>query len=257
MPEILTPKNKEGRDLSPIEAKTGVALPIWSTGEGETNRHHPHFYKRHYLSGLRKLETRAVRFSRLQLVDKSAHDKYHLQFEGTAFPKNKQKSFEVTILNCAGYIAGHVVRLTDFGWGVTETTPEMKHAFQLPGIMTIERGYRARREIGQFLMNHAISQSFDSVKQSQIEQFIELGKPKFKEDEAAQARRYRLGMRLTNIGLGLAVDGIDRSYKEARSLQALPEEAPVCAWKVAKNFVQGYEPDYYETLEENLLAQCA
>jgi hypothetical protein len=257
MPEVLIPKNNEGKALSPIEVKTGVVLPIWAPGDGETNRHHPHFYKRHYMSGPRRLETRAVRFSRLQRVDKSTHDRYHVLFEGTAFPEDERKSFEITVLNCAGYIAGHVVELSGPKPNILETTPRMKRAFRAEGIMTIERGIRARREIGQFLMNHAISQRFDHVKQEQIEQFIELGKPKFKGDEVAQARRFRLGMRLTNIGLGLAVDGIDKRYREARELQALPDEAPPCAWQVAKGFVEGYEPDYYETLQENLLAQYA
>lgn len=257
MPEFLIPSNTEGKSLSPIEEKTGVVLPIWAPGDGETNRHHPHFYKRNYLNGSRKQETRAVRFSRLQRVNKTAHNKYHDLFEGTAFPEDEKQSFGITILNCAGYIPGYVVELSNQKPNIIETTPRMRRVLRAPGILTMERGIRARRDIGQFLMYYAISQKFDHVKQDQIEQFIEFGKPKFLNDELAQARRFRLGMRLTNIGLGLAVDGIDKRYREAREIEALPKYAPVCAWQVAKDFVDGYEPDYYETLHENLVAQFA
>jgi hypothetical protein len=253
MSEFLIPHTNEGKAQSPIEVKTGVVLPIWARGDGEKNRHHPHFYRRHYLNGPRKLETRAVRFSRLQRALKRAHDDYHDAYEGTAFPVGENQSFGITILNSAGYIPGHVVEMSNSTPNIIETTPKMRRALRVPGILTIEN----RSEIGQFLMYHAVSQRFDHVKQEQIEQFIELGEPKFEKDELAQKRRLRLGMRLTNIGLGLAVDGIDKKYHQARDSQSLPEAAPVCAWQVAKDFVAGYEPDYYETLQENLIAQFA
>ncbi|MBA3758174.1 hypothetical protein H0X10_00895 [Candidatus Saccharibacteria bacterium] len=257
MSEFLIPHNDEGRALSPIEAKTGVVLPIWAPGDGLTNRHHPHFYKRNFLNGLRKQETRAVRFSRLQRVQLSAHEKYHRAFDGTAFPVDENQSFGITILNCAGYIAGHSVEMSGSKPNIIETTPRMRRILRSPGILTMERRYSYRRDIGQFLMYHAVSQRFDHVKRGQVEEFIELGAAKFQTDELAQERRLRLGMRLTNIGLGIAVDGIGKKYLQARQSLALPEEAPICAWQVAKDYVAGHEPDYYDTLHENLELQLA
>lgn len=255
MAEVLTPFDEQGRRLSPLEAKTGVVLPIWAPGDGRTNLHHRHFRKRDHLNGPRKMETRSVRFSGLQRVQASAHDRYHDWVHGTGFPEDEKQSFGITIFNSARYIPSHVVEMSGSRPTIIETTPRMRRALLVPGVLTMERRRSYRREIGQFLMYHAVAQNFDHVRQDKVEEFIELGQPQYARDELAQQRRYKIGMRLANIGLGLAVDGIDKKYHQARQEQALPDEAPVCAWQVAKDYVHGYEPDYFETLEENLITQ--
>lgn len=261
MAEVLIPKDNNGRDMSPVEARTGIVLPIWAPGDGWTNRHHAHFYKRQYMNGPRKIETRAVRYSRLQRVLLSAHNgsprAYHSQFEGTAFPRDEKQSFGIVILNCAGYIPPHVVDMTGSSAEIVGATDEMKQALRQPGVLGMENKKHARKRIGQFLMAHAVSQRFDHVKQSRIEQFLELCKPKYISDEEAQAKRLELGLRLSNIGLGVAVNPIDKTYFQARDEEALPEEAPVCAWQVAKDVVSGFEVDYLGDLEQNLTAQYA
>lgn len=261
MSEILIPKNTEGRDMSPIEARTGVVLPIWAPGEGRRNRHHAYFYRKPWMNGPRKIETRAVRQSRLQYVLMTAHNdgprSYHRFFEGTEFPNQESQSFGITILNCANYIPPFVVDMTGSMPAIVETTPHMREKLLLPGILGLEKGVWARKNIGKFLMQHAVNQKFDHVRQSQVEQFIELGKPKYKEDESAQTMRLELGLRLANIGLGVAVNPIDKTYFQARDEHAVAPTAPVCAWQVAKNLVAGHEPEYFDDLEQNLLAQFA
>lgn len=256
MAEILTPYDYKGKMLSPFEARTGVVLPIWGPpGDGKTNRHHPHFFKRNWINGPRKIETRAVRFSRLDRINANAHTKFHKDVEGTLFPRDQQQSFEVTLLNCVRYIPSHVIDLSGPDFAIAETTPRIKKALLGPGRITMERRKSCRREIGQFLMYHAVSRNFDHAKRARIEEFIELGQPRYRSDELAQEQRCRLGMRLANIGLGLAVDGIDKLYQEARNTKSLSASAPVCAWQVAKDFVEGFEHDYFDTLEQNLVAQ--
>lgn len=261
MAEFLIPENGEGKDMSPVEKRTGVVLPIWAPGDGWTNRHHAHFYKRQYMNGSRKIETRAVRYSRIQRVLMSAHNgppgAYHSQFEGTAFPHDEKQSFGIVVLNCAGYIPTHVVDMTGSSAEIVETTYEMKQILRQPGVIGMENKKHARKRIGQFLMSYAVSQRFDHVKQSQIEQFLELCKPKYAGDEEAQARRLDLGLRLSNVGLGVAVNPIDKAYFQARDHEALPEEAPTCAWQVAKGVVRGFEIDYLGELEQNLTTQYA
>ena len=121
----------------------------------------------------------------------------------------------------------------------------------------MENKKHARKRIGQFLMSYAVSQRFDHVRQSQIEQFLELCKPQYINNEEAQTKRAELGLRLTNIGLGVAVNPIDKAYFQARDETALPDEAPVCAWQVAKDVVSGFEADYFSDLEQNLITQFA
>lgn len=261
MSEVLIPKNQYGRDMSPVEARTGVVLPIWAPGEGKTNKHHAHFYKRLYMNGPRKIETRAVRYSRLQRVLMTAHNgspqSYHGQFEGTELPKDEKHSFGIIVLNCAGYIPSHVVDLSGSNAEIVETTDKMRRVLRQPGTIGIENRKHARKRIGQFLMSAAVAQRFDHVKQTQIEQFLEYCKPKYAGDDDIQTRRLELGLRLSNIGLGVAVNPIDKAYFQARDQAALPDAAPVCAWQVAKDIVTGFEPDYLGELEYNLTEQYA
>lgn len=256
MAEYLIPKNEQGKDMSPIETRTGVALSLWAPGDGKTNRHHSHFYKRYWMNGPRKIETRAVRISRLQRVQMEFHNgtpkAFHKYFDGTAFPRDEKQSFGIAILNCAKYIAPFVVDMTSGAPEIVETTPHMRRVLHRPGVLTVERGRRTQRCIGQFLMQQATKQNFSHVKESQLEQFLELGKTKYLTNEEAQEKRYEIGIRLANIGLGAAVNGIDKTYLQARNQLAVPESAPVCAWQVAKGYVAGFESDYFGDIEQNL-----
>lgn len=253
MPEVLIPKDAEGRDMSPVEARTGVVLPIWSRGEGKTNRHHGHFRKQDYLNGPRKHETRAVRSSRLQTVRKGPHRGYHEQFSGTEFPRDVRQSCGIVLFNLAHYVPPYVVDMSTPTAKIIETTPEISEELRGSEVFTLEKSRKRKREIGQFIMNCSIWQDFDSVKQLHIEQFLELtNKRKVLGEEFEEEKYQKLGSRLINIAIGLAVHPIDKTFQEARRQQAVKDDAPVCAFKLAKDFLEGRESDYFPALGERL-----
>lgn len=259
MSEVLIPKTSMGRDMSPIEVRTGVVLPIWSPGEGRTNRHHAHFYKEHFEKGplAQRALLRAVRFTRLQRVRKGPHRDYHDIFDGTADPANLRMAFTTTVLNEAGYIPPFVIDMTSKSPVIKETTPVMRATFREEGTFKTESRQSRRREIGQFLMQYAHWQKFDHVKKTYIYEFIDLTPEKVMDDPKLQDRRDWLGMKLTNIAIGMAVDPFEKRFQQARDAKALRPDAPVCAFQEVKLYVGGHEPQYFDELRRSLQVQYA
>lgn len=256
---VVVPVSKNGRPMSPYERRTGVVLPIWGQQGGDTNRHHAHFYKSEYEKGPRNQRAflRAIRFTRLQRVERSDHQNYHNAFDGTQFPGSRRQSFLTTILNEAGYIPPWVVDMTGSSPEVTETTPRMRKELRQPGILTIERSSWRRAEIGQFLMHYAIGQELGHVKESLLEEFVSLTPAKIKKSEESRLRKLEIGMKLTNIAIGVSVEPIERPFQQARDTQSLRAEAPVSAFHEVKQFVDGHEPRYYDELRRHIAQNLA
>lgn len=257
--EVITPVSSNNRLMSPYERRTGVVLPIWGEGGGETNRHHAHFYRVLYEKSPRPQRAflRAIRFTRLQRVSRTDHQFYHDNFDGTLLPPNEKRSFMTTILNEAGYIPPWVVDVRGSSPEITETTPEIRAALRRPGVLTIERSPHRRAEIGQFLMYYALSQHLGHVKEELLGEFVELTPARTRRSEELRQRKLELGMKLTNIAIGVAVDPVERHFQQARDLEALAPQASICAFHEVKQFVDGHEPQYYDTLRQQIEARIA
>lgn len=257
--EVITPVSNNNRLMAPYERRTGVVLPIWGEGGGETNRHHAHFYRVLYEKSPQPQRAflRAIRFTRLQRVSRTDHQFYHDNFDGTQLPANAKRSFMTTILNEAGYIPPWVVDVRGSSPEVVETTAEMRAVLRRPGILTIERSPHRRAEIGQFLMDYALRQNLGHVKEELLEEFVGLTPARTRRSEQLRQRKFELGTKLTNIAIGVAVDPIERPFQQARDQQALSEQASVCAFHEVKQFVDGHEPRYYDTLRQHIEASIA
>lgn len=253
--EVIIPKNEIGNYLAPLETSTRVPLPIWAPGDGSTNRHHAHFYRRNFENG--PPSTRAVRFSRLQAIRKDPHRRYHEAFDGALLPDSEQEAFNIAVLNCAGYIPPYVVDLSSRSFSIQELSPSMKSQLLQPGVFSMERKNRPRADIGQFLMNFAINQNFDHVRQSQIEEFLSITPEMAEVDPVKKERKHHLGLRLTSKAIEVAVDPVNEPFKRAKRGELLRVGAPVCAFLVVKHYVSGHETDYLETLEERLANEYA
>ncbi len=257
MSEILIPKSSQGRDMSPFEVRTGVVLPIYAPGEGKTNRHHPHFYRGDYETGPRKNETRGLRYSRLQLIRKGPHRVHHEEFDGTAFPSISRDSFMTILFNLAEYVPPYVIDMSGETTKIVETTPAIRDYLRRPGTFTLESKQCCRAEIGQFLMSHAIWQDFSTVDQDCIAQFLETTTEKALLDEDLWEKKVKLGTKLMDIALGMAVGPVDEQFRQACSEQAVSSAAPERAFGVVKKYVAGYETDYFRTLEDRLAYHTA
>lgn len=258
--EIVIPISENGRAMSPYERSTGVVLPIWGPPGGPRDRHHAHFYKSHFERGPQEQRAflRAVRFTRLQRVRiKGAHDVYHDAYDGTADPVSMKQAFRTTILNEAGYIPPFVVDVQEGEPVIKETTSKMRQALRRPGILTIEKSPYRQREVGQFLMGYAIWQPLGHVKETLLEEFVSLTPGVIKQDEAKRERKFELGMKLTNVAIGVAVEPVEKYFQQARDTESLKHQAPVCAFHEVKEYVSGFEPEYFDTLQQSVAAQIA
>jgi hypothetical protein len=250
---FYSPYDQYGNPLSPMETGTNVVLPIVAQSKGRPNRHHAYFYECHYSDG--DLALRALRYSRLQKVSRGPHKDYHKQYHGTSMPANETETVAAVILNSAGYIANLGVCIDEDGTSIEEITPSQRDALRKPQIFSVERSEEKQAGIGRFLMQYALRQRLDHVKQSQIEEFLELTPRKMAYDEGLRARKLHLGMRLTNIAIGLAIDPVAEDYRMAHRKGALRKYTPNTAWEWAKRLVKDHETDYLESLEDRLIAQ--
>ncbi|MDL2363538.1 MAG: hypothetical protein QFB86_04130 [Patescibacteria group bacterium] len=255
VPGVIVPVTADFKPMSPIEKSTGVVLPIVSDVHGgDTNRHHGHFYKSVYESG--GLGRKAVRSSRLQRVVVGPHTRYHRLFEGTELPYTAEAQYRLIILNCAGYVPDKGVLINDIGAArIVQLTHPQRKALRRPNIFTIERGNPAQMDRTHFLMDYALSQNFGPEKQEDIKRFLDITPEAMRLHQGLRAKKLQLAMRLTNIAIAEAVRPLSGEFKRAREQRALRVDAPETAWHVAKLQIRHREPDYFETLESNLLIQ--
>lgn len=239
--------------MSPIETSTGVVLPIWSSyfRPHYTNRHHAHFYERDYKNGPEHIQ--AVRYSRLQLVDKMAHCYYHDCIYGTQQPEDMETAFRVTLLNAAQYIPRFAVNISTGYPEVVELSRRRKRQLRNPKTFSIDRSANARVTIGRFLMDYTTAQDFGADSLA-VEEFIELVQDDGEGRLSAGKRRrlQKVGMGLIREAMGTAVSPLEKDYREARKLEFLAEGAPRTAFRALKSFVNGREPDYFYDFGQKL-----
>jgi len=244
-----TPIDDWSRPLSPMETGTDIPLPIISYKQrsAKPNRHHGYYYERHYLKGPEPI--RALRHSRLQRVNPSAHEIYHKHYFGTLMPASEPTVARGVILNSAGYVPhlGVVIRRKDIT--IRELTNQERNRLRSRNVFLSEQ----TRKIGDFLMRYALDQPLDHVKQSQIEEFLSLTPRKVAKDERLRRRKLHLGLRLTNIAIGVAVDPLEDEYQNARHNLALRSGVPGTAWHLAKGLVRGREKKSIDILEDRLI----
>lgn len=242
-----------GRQLSPMETGTDVALPIVSANNGlkRPSAHHAYFYKRHYVGGVAAVQ--AVRHSRLQQTnDPAAHKMYHAHYSGTLMPRDEAAAVRTVILNSAGYVPHLGVVVRGDNVNIRELSPRERNRLREPKVFTLDRSCCDRIKVGRFLMDYALKQNLDDVKEAQVEEFVELTLRK-KNDERSRARKLRLGLRLTNIAISMAVDPVEPDYRSARRDYALRKGTPRTAWHRVKELLQNREVDYIPTLEDRLV----
>lgn len=251
MPEVITQFDRMGNPLTPLEAGTNIPLPIWAPGDGKTNDHHAYFRKKDWEKGLPHV--RALRYSRIQNAIRSGHRLHHNEyFIGTPFPKNVEEAFGAVVLNSVGYIPSHAIDVTRKESKIIEVSPFMRKELQKPGVIKFDRRSSKQAEVGKFLMDYAIWQKFDDDEMLLIEQFLSIKPEDVEKDELARRRRYNLGIQLAEKAIAIAVDPLNHDYQEARHRHAISETAPVSPFDAVKRVVNGYEQDYFGTLEQNL-----
>lgn len=249
-PEVMVPINAStGRPMSPIETATSVPLPIIGKLGRETNKHHAHFYEHTYSEGTDGQQ--AVRHSRLQRVGTYVHMQYHRNFHGTAFPETPENEYELTVLNCAGYIPNHGVKIEKREVSIARLSMKEKDSLRGTNVFSQENDLT----ISRFLLDYALEQDFNAMMQLDIEEFLTLTTDKITDNEVLYNRKLRLAERLTNTAIGMAVDPIYPVYAEAKKTEMLRDGMPSSAWDVVRKQVEWIIPQYFDRLEDKIATQ--
>lgn len=219
------PKSENKGWLSPHETSTGVILPIW-TSRGSMrngNKHHPHFLERDYLGG--SPEDRALRFSRLQKVNVRAHDEYHDFISGTQKPETGKDAFRIILLNAAQYIPKYAVNMTHGVPDLMALNKRQRGYLGQHGSLSVQKDESCRRELGDFLNDHPVTQSLVPEERFTIEEYTELLEQNVDADKHRQSRLRELGKDVINIAIEATMPEPPTAYKRAPSQILAPQTA--------------------------------
>ncbi len=251
-PEILVPVSPRSKPMSPIEASTGVPLPIVGPRGRTPNRHHAFFYKEDYKNGT--LGQQAVRLARIQRVGRYVHQPlFHNHFKGTAFPASEAQEWEIAILSLAGYVPSFGVKFKKREPHVEELTVKEKKMLRRTDTIIQEKPSKEQGRIGEFLLRYSYENNLNQSEQLWVEEFLSISGDTH--DERLQARKLRLAEKLTNRAIDTAVDPVRPVFTEARASRRLRNGSPNSAWRVVKDMVAGRIPGYVDLLEDQLAQQ--
>lgn len=239
--------------MAPIEASTGVPLPIYQSKNVRTkakNRHHAYFLESEYkVAGP---GYRAVRFARLQKGNKGLHILYHEMVAGAEMPASDRELFNQTLLGYAGYVPQFAVDVAEGELNIVELEPSERDAMRRKNVFQIERRSAYQAEIGSFLMNYAIWQDFEIEKRIELERFLSIRPRHLKKKPELRPVKERLAANLLDEALDFAVEPISKTYTEAKKERALKVGMPACALALVKSYVGEYLQDYVEPLHQRL-----
>lgn len=179
---VVIPENEHGLRTSPLEAGTGVPLPILGQrSRFEKDYHHGFFYKKLFEENP-ALE--AVRLSRIQLVGRFAHMAYHREFDGTRLPEDNKEAFNLIILNLAGYVP-------DIGVEVRQAkqrkrrlepaqviirplrNPENFSLRKPDAFMAQQDDEEQKTRLSSFIEDYAKSDNFEATRLLELEEFMD------------------------------------------------------------------------------------
>lgn len=249
-PEVLVPMSPNDRPMSPIEASTGIPLPIVGPKGRSPNRHHAFFYERNYINGT--LGQQAVRLARIQRANRYVHQNAHKHLDGTAFPISEAQEWEIAVLSLAGYVPDLGVKFKKRELYVEGLTVKEKKSLRRPGTITPEKSSREQGKIGEFLLKYAY-ENLDRSEQLWVEEFLGIQDDAY--DDGLRTRKLVLAEKLTNRAIETAVDPVRPVFTQARESRRLRVDSPNSAWQVVKSTVGKSIPGYVDFLEDKLAQQ--
>src|SRR3990167_3469932 len=265
-----------GIEKTPTDKLTGLPLPIFVTRRkfySHSVNYHHHFHPKRssalgvfeevehldedqyqhpqtqemYIDPL-KLEGKAVRFSRGQLVPVFLHDRYHDIFYGPPLPQDRKSKFTVTVLACAGVMPRKAIDLSIPEEYSEKGLNDDQHRF----IASSKRMYfehamapkegdaEVKRDwIGKFFAAYAVEQSL-RLPTEMFEEFLHTKK---------EQKRRKLGREILNEAIGLSVAELVPIREKARHEGMVHSKATSLGSTILKFFPESKFPEYYSTLE--------
>jgi hypothetical protein len=240
---------------APLDSVTELPLPIFPaeyTNEWHHDQHHAFYPKVSPL--LRGISGNVLRHSRLQYGNADLHSEYHYLYDGVQVPVDPQKRFGAIVLACAGYIPETAIDVRGRNPLEVRLDQDLRRYMQQELIYAEKRmSHRTNLDInnshrGIYLMNYALNQGFDHIRQSLLEEFLET---------TDADKKLKLGMFIVDMSFNRAVSPIRNIYDTAHKKGYIHPSKRKNPVGLIREIVQEHQPHYFDTLQERIIQDVA
>lgn len=207
--------------LTPKDDLVGLPLPILpNITDLDLNRHHS-WHPRHDPM-LQSIGGKALRLSRIQLIDRKRHAAYHQQFDGPEIPADEREQLRLVLLACAGFVPEHGLDVSSDEPKVVMLSSSQRRLFR-----AVSQSRQGRcsalcylyddTAMRRFLTEYVIAQQAPGINNATIDEFLYTH---------SQDRRYELGKLLISDMVDAAAVSVEPHYSQARSAGLLNPTAP-------------------------------
>ena len=204
---------------------------------------------------------RSVRHSRVQLVPRWLHNRYHKFYpDGIALPETDLEKFCFATLACAGYIPNKAVDVSQRKPKLVDIDAKGYRYFRKNGRIhpevninktTGEDDYAKHR--GIFFMKYVLENNIEGINPDLLKKFLSMNK------ERDSKKRAQLGWLIVGKAIENATDPIKPLYRKAQEMGMLDKSCPTGPQQVIKRAVRHHLPGCFDELETKvgLLVEAA
>jgi len=189
------------------------------------------------------LNSRAVRWGRIQEGNRLFHAKYHEWYDSVPLPTTDEDRFKTLLFCAAGYIPELAANPIGKQSHIVSVDDRMLRYLHSRNRIRIEDG--RRWQVGLFLCNYIIRNGVAAIRETaQAAQFMEATAPR---------QRNLLSYALIHLAAKNLMDDIEPQYERARTAgQINPRQHPPRALRFLMNHFDNHPPRYQEAIEDAL-----
>jgi len=191
-----------------------------------------------------------LRDSRLQLVPRWLHERYHQIYTGPPIPTTGRDQLLIGILAVAGYLPDFAIDVTKSAKNnhLVRIDKSLRRQMSAPDFLKhgISKDINMQRyaRIGRFMMAEVLNQNISSVDERGIEEFLETKN---------QETRIRIGREIIKLLIERATEPIEPIYDRAYKSNRLATTHIRRASGIIKVVTSRHHPDYIDDLHQKIL----
>lgn len=229
--------------------------PAWATNnlvETWEDRHHAAYQR--LSPELQGEAGRAVRHSRIQVVPRWLHDRYHSFYpDGIELPQTDLTKFCFATLACAGVIPNKAIDVSGSKPKLVDIDAKGYRYFRKTGRIspevkinkhTGENDYAKHR--GIFFMKYVLENNVNEISPDLLKKFLSMDKSRHSKQRA------QLGWLIVGKAIENATEPIKPLYKKAQEMGMLDKSCPNDPRQVIKMAVRNHPPNYFDELERRV-----
>lgn len=243
-------------NISNIDVSTRSPYPIapvWDRKRYEEtweDRHHSAYQR--LAPELQGEAGRSVRHSRVQLVPRWLHDRYHSFYpDGIELPETDLEKFCFATLAFAGVIPNKAIDVSGKKPKLVDIDAKGYRYFRKTGRIYPEVKINKRtgqddyaKHRGIFFMNYVLENNIDEISPDLLNKFISMDKTRYSKQRA------QLGWLIVGKAIEKATEPIKPLYRKAQEMGMLDKSCPNDPRQVIKRAVRHYPPNYFDELEK-------